>query len=389
MARILILGGGFGGLAAAHALLPALAEGHALTLVERKRTFAMGLAKLWVLTGERPPEAGRGDLAALEEKGVERIEAEVERIDLDARAVETTRGRRAFDFLVVAMGAETPAAGVPGLRAEQNLYDAAAIPGLRDRLAAIERGRVAIVIAGAPYKCPPAPFEAAMLVHALLVRRGVRERVALEVAIPDAEPMPVAGPEIGRRVRALLLERGIEVRSGEKPASVGERDVLFPSGARLAYDVLLAVPPHTAPAAVRAAGLTDASGFVPVDPRTLATAREGVYAVGDVAVIRLAPAGMLPKAGLLAERQGEVVGRNLLARLRGEAEEAAFDGAGACFFEVGERRAMLVEGSFYSEPGKRVRLGDPSAEVFARKVAFERERLARWFGPAAAASAGS
>jgi sulfide:quinone oxidoreductase len=382
MSQIVILGGGFGGLSAAHALRPALGRGHTVTLIDRKDRFFMGLAKLWVLVGDRSPDEGWGDLTRLSASGIRFVKADVTRIDVAARAVETSAGRHAFDHLIVAMGAEVRPDAVPGLPPEANLYDVARVPALRDALAAISRGTVAIVLCGAPYKCPPAPFEAALLADALLRKRGVRDAIEIVVTIPDPNPMPVAGPAAGAAVRAVLDERGIALRSGWSPASVdaGAREVAYANGERLRYDVLLAVPPHRAPAVVRGSGLADASGWIAVDPGTLATADPRVHAVGDVTAIKLPGAGMLPKAGIMAEAEAEVVAHNLLATLDGRAPDRAFDGAGYCFMEVGDRRAIAVDGAFFTSAPDRVRMDAPSPEAFARKQAFERERLARWFG---------
>ncbi len=382
MADIVILGGGFGGLTAAHALLPALGKGHTLTLIDRKDSFQMGLAKLWILVGERSPDAGRGDLHRLGAKGVRFVRAAVREIDLAARRVRTVTGDHPYDHLLLALGAELAPDLVQGLPPEANLYDASCVPGLAERLKTLGEGTVAIVVCGTPYKCPPAPFEAAMLVDAHLRARGVREAVSIEVVIPDENPMPVAGPAAGARVRALLAERGVVLRAAKKIAAVepGRGEVRFADGARLGYSLLLAVPPHRAPEVVRQAGLTDGSGFVPVDPRTLSTAHPDVYAVGDVCALKLPGSGMLPKAGIMAERQAEVVAGNLLAQLEGRTPDRTFDGMGHCFFEVGRQRAMLVQGEFFSEPGNRVRISEPSAEGFETKQRFEQERLARWFG---------
>lgn len=382
MARIVILGAGFGGLTLAEALAPAVASGHEVTLVDRKDRFLMGLAKLWMLVGERAPDEGWGDVSRVSRRGVRFVKAEVSAIDRAARAVRTTAGDLPYDRLVVALGAEVVPGLVPGLPASANLYDAAAVPGLRDRLDAISSGTIALVLCGAPYKCPPAPFEAAALVDARLRARGVREAVRLVVTIPDAQPMPVAGPAAGQAVRALLAEKGIDLWTGCAPASVdvAAREVRFANGQRLGYDLLLAVPPHRAPEVVRTAGLADASGWIPVDPQTFATSDPSIHAVGDVTAVALPGAGLLPKAGVMAERQAEVVAANLLAALAGRGPERAYDGTGVCYMEVGGKRAARIEGAFYTGPGDRVRLDAPSAETFALKQAFERERLARWFG---------
>jgi sulfide:quinone oxidoreductase len=383
MATFVILGGGFGGLATAHGLLPAIAAGHTVTLIDRRDRFLMGLAKLWILVGERTPEEGSRELARLVQKGIRFLKSEVASIDVKGTTVRTNSGEIRYDELVIALGAETAPEAVAGLPAEANLYDASRVPALRDALARLERGKVAITVCGAPYKCPPAPFEAAMLIDALLKRHGVRDRITIEVTIPDAHPMPVAGPHAGVKVRELLASRGIELRSEAKVASVNAaaHEITFGNGEILRYDLLLAIPPHRAPRVVREAALVDATGWIPVDTASLATTHAHVHAIGDVAAVKLPTGGMLPKAGIMAERQGEIVAANLLAAhgIAGKGAASAFDGRGYCFFEIGEHRAMRVEGEFFNEPPARTRFTEASPEGFDAKESFEAERLARWF----------
>jgi sulfide:quinone oxidoreductase len=381
MANVVILGAGFGGLTVAQRLAAA-SDRHQVTIVDRRSHFMMGLAKLWVLVGRRELVEGQRRLAQLRAGAVRFVQAEVEAIDLENREVRTGAGRFAYDFLVVALGAEVAPEAIPGLPPEANLYDAARVPKLRDALAGVSSGTVAVMVCRAPYKCPPAPFEAAMLVDGLLRERRVRAQVDLEVTIPDAEPMPVAGPRAGGMVRATLAQRGISLRSSAQPAGVDAtaRRVTFADGGTLDYDHLLAVPPHRVPNVVAEAGLVDSTGWVPVDRSSLATVHERVFAVGDICAVRLPAGGMLPKAGVMAERQGEVVAANLLEALEGRLGGGEFDGSGECFFELGDGQALRMEGHFFRPAADRVDAGVPSAEALAAKERFERERLERWFG---------
>ena len=381
MANVVILGAGFGGLTVAQRLAGAT-DHHQVTLIDRRSKFMMGLAKLWILVGRREPVEGQRRLAQLRAGAVRFVKAEVEAIDLENREVRTGAGRFGYDFLVVALGAELAPENVPGLPPEANFYDAARVPTLRDSLAGVSGGTVIVMVCGAPYKCPPAPFEAAMLVDGLLRERRVREQVDLGVTIPDAEPMPVAGPAAGRMVRTTLAQRGISLRSLAQPAGVdaAARRVTFVDGSTLDYDLLLAVPPHRAPRVVEEAGLVDSTGWVPVDRSSLATGHQRVFAIGDVCAVRLPAGGMLPKAGVMAESQGEVVAANLLEALDGRAGREEFDGRGECFFELGDGRAVRMEGHFFRHTADRVDAGLPSAEALAAKERFERERLERWFG---------
>lgn len=382
MARVLVLGGGFGGITAALTLAAEKRPGLEVTLVDRRDHFLMGLAKLAMLTGDRRPEEGRGELRRLEAKGVRFVQTEIKTIDLGGRSVETGAGPLGYDRLVVALGAETDPSLVPGLAPEHNFYQARQVPGLHKRLLELESGKIAIVIARTPYKCPPAPYEAALLLDAWLQKRGLRSKVKIAVYVPEAQPMTVAGPVVGEAVGRFLETRGIALVAERKLLRVddGGKTLRFENENATTCDFLLAIAPHVAPAVVRAAGLTDATGWVPVDPATLETTRPGVWAVGDVTAVRLPGTGMLPKAGLFAELEGRVVAERILADLDGRPPTAAFTGRGECYFETGNGLAMAIKGEFFGDAASRVTLAEPSEEAYRLKRQFERDRLAAWFG---------
>lgn len=381
VADILILGGGFGGLAAATRLGRAAGGRHRVTLVDRHDTFAMGLANLWMLAGLRNPGEGTGDRRRLAADRVTFRKASVRRIDLGGRVVETDTGPLPFDELIVALGAETAPDSIPGLPAENNLYHPLMLPGLRDQLAALDRGRVAIVICGSPYKCPPAPYEAALLTESVVRSKGRTGAVSIAVYVPEPRPMMVAGPAVGAQVRRILEARGVKVHVEHRITAVDSsaRTIRFANGNEAAYDLLLAVPPHVAPAVVKAAGLTDASGWIPVDPRTLASAHPHVHAIGDVTSLALPGGGFLPKAGVFAEWEGLLVAERVLHALGEAAHVTEFTGQGECWFETGEGAAMIVHGTFFAGTDARVRLTEPSAEALRLKHEFERTHLAEWF----------
>jgi sulfide:quinone oxidoreductase len=390
MARIVVLGAGFAGIAAAIRLARAAKDRHEVVLLDRGDTFRMGLAKLWVLVGRRPLAEGRGELTRLERHGLSFRKTFAGSVETKERTVLTSEGPVPYDALLICPGAETQPEAVPGLPADANLYDWERIPRLRDRLAGMRRGRIAIVIVRPPYKCPPAPYECALILDHALRRRGVRDAFDLAVYIPEPAPLTVAGPEAGAKVAELLAARGIRLEvnltlervHAHAPDNGGNEGgkLSFAGGQEREYDLLLAVPRHVPPPAVQIAGLTDDSGWVPVDPVTCATAVDRVWAAGDVTGIRLPGGGLLPKAGLFAEKQGRAAADGILAALDGRGEGGAFDGTGECFFETGEESAMLVKGAFYGDPKSRVTISDPSPDAYRAKLAFERDRLAEWFG---------
>ena len=378
VARCLILGAGFGGLAAAHELRASLGDEHRVTVVAHGDSFFAGLAKLWDIVGLRPLEQGSRPLARLRERGIEFVQAEITGIDPDRRTVETTGGVLEGDYFVVALGAAFDPAQVRQLGGSaHNLYDAGALPGIRRDLEALDRGTVVVAVLGAPYKCPPAPYEATLLIDDWLRRRGTRDSVAMTVFTAQPSALPVAGPEASAEVARTLEQRGIAFHSDHKPAGVKRNAIRFDNGRVERFDVLLAVPRHVAPPVVADSPLAGPSGWIEPDPRTLRTSFDGVYAVGDCISVPLAK-GQLPKAGVFAEAHGRVAARNIVAEIQGGAG-AEFDGRGYCFMELGDGSAAYVEGDFFAEPEPDVRMSEPDEESFRAKQAFERERLEAWF----------
>jgi sulfide:quinone oxidoreductase len=379
VARVAVLGAGFGGLAAAVELRALLPEEHEVVAVDRRGAFFMGLSKLWDLVGLRPLAAGTRPLANLARRGVRVLRADVLGLDPDRRAVVTSRGELEADFLVVALGAAFDPGQVGTLRPPAfNLYDPSALGPAREALAALDRGRVLVSVLGVPYKCPPAPYEAAFLVDHWLRAERRRDRVELVVTTPQPTVLPVAGAEASARVAGALAERGVAVGTGRAEADVDPeaRAVRFADGSAEPFDVLLAVPRHVAPSVLADGGLLGPSGWVEPDPRTLRTSFDRVYAVGDCTAVPAGP-GQLPKAGVFAEAEGRVAARNVAAELAG-GPAAEFDGRGACFLEVGGGRAALIDGDFFAPGGPAVRLSEPDEETFRAKGAFERERLDAW-----------
>jgi sulfide:quinone oxidoreductase len=378
VARCLILGAGFGGLAAAHELRASLGDEDRVTVVANSARFFAGLATLWDIVGLRPLEQGSRPLARLRERGIEFFQAEITGIDAERRTVETTGGVLEGDYLVVALGAAFDPTQVRQLDGSaHNLYDAGALPAIRRDLEVLDRGAIVVAVLGAPYKCPPAPYEATLLIDDWLRRRGSRDSVAMTVFTAQPSALPVAGPDASARVAQTLAQRGIAFHSDHKPAGVERGSIRFENGRVERFDMLLAVPRHVAPAVVADGPLAGPSGWIEPDPRTLRTSFEGVYAVGDCISVPLAK-GQLPKAGVFAEAHGRIAARNIIAEIQG-GTEAEFDGRGYCFMELGDGTAAYVEGDFLAEPEPDVRMSEPDEETFRAKQAFERERLEAWF----------
>ena len=379
---VVVLGGGTGGIVAAHRLRRELAAGDRVVLVERDPIYRFAPSFLWVLTGERRPEQISADLRRLRRRGIELVEAEARAIDTDARRIETTGEPIAYDRLLLSLGAEVAPDLLPGYaEAALDVYTLDGAVEAGRALDGFAGGRVVVLVSRLPYKCPAAPYETALLSEALLRKRGVRERSSIEVYTPEPFPMPTAGPQIGAAVRSLLEAREIAFHPEQTVERIepSARALVLEGGERVPFDLLLGIPPHRAPAVVRESPLAGPSGFIPVDRATLATGVEGVSAIGDVTSIPLANGRFLPKAGVFAHGQAEVVAKRIAAELTARTPTAGFDGKGACFLEMGDGSAAYASGDFYAEPRPQVRMRRPGRHWHLGKVAFERYWLWRWF----------
>jgi len=379
---VAVLGAGTGGLVAARRLRRRLGDQHRVVLVDRDPTYTFAPSYLWVLTGARRPDQITRDLHRLERFGIELLIGDVLEIDTDRRVVKTTEAGLDFDHLVIALGAELAPDELPGFAdGAHNLYTLDGADHARHALTQFRGGQVVVLVSRLPYKCPAAPYEAAFLVEAALRRAGVRDDSHIDIYTPEPFPMPTAGPDLGHALEQMLTERGIAFHP-EAPAERVDAKaggLVLADGTRVPADLLLGVPPHRAPAVARDSGLAAESGFVPVDRATLATTVEGIHAIGDVTTIPIAGDKFLPKAGVFAHAEAEVVADRIAADLAGQTSHATFDGTGSCFVELGDGRAASATGNFYAQDAPRIRLRRPGRRWHLAKVAFEKYWLRRWF----------
>jgi sulfide:quinone oxidoreductase len=373
--RVLILGAGFGGLELA-TLLSESGEEFEVTLIDKSDAFVFGYSKLDVMFGRTSLEAVRLPYADVAKPGVQLLQEMVLEIDPEARAVRTDQGSHEADVLVVALGADYDVAATPGLAEVDEFYSVAGAERLAAKLPSFEGGRVVVGICDAPYKCPPAPSEASLLLHDYLEVRGVRGDSEITFVSPLPIPIPPS-PETSQALLSAFAERGIEWIGGTRIAAIeGASVAVLDDGRELPFDLFLGVPKHRAPEVVIASGLAENS-YVPVSSQTLQTSRPGVYAVGDVTT-----AGV-PKAGVFAEGAARVVGEILVAVARGGEHPAPYSGRGSCYIEFGHGEVARVDIDFLSGPEKTGVYRAPSAELVAEKKQFGATRRARWFGHAA------
>lgn len=379
---ILILGGGIGGQVAANVLRKQVAREHRIVLIDRKREYVFSPSLLWLMVGQRRLEQICRPLDLLSRKGIEVIQAEVTKIDPVAHTVIADDRSLLYDYLILSLGAELAPEAISGLREEAyGFYEPSSAERLWEAVQAFSGGRVVILIAATPFKCPAAPYEAAMLLSDYFKKRGLRGKVELSVYTPEPLPMPVAGPVLGNAVKLMVEEHGIGFHPMRKVTSVNSqtKELVFETSQRAGYDLLIAIPPHRAPQVCKDSGLLAESGWIPVDARTLKTLYDGIYAIGDITTIMLPVGKPLPKAGVFAHFQAEVVAKNSASELEGSKPTHAFNGCGYCFLEMGKGQAGFASGDFYATPEPRVKMHRPGYHWHWGKVLFEKWWLRHWF----------
>ena len=372
--RIAVLGAGFGGLELTTLLSESLGDRVEVTLIDQSDAFVFGFSKLDVLFGLTTADAVRLAYRNFAKAGVRLLRETVTGIEPATRRVTTDAGTHDCDYLVVALGADYDIAATPGLEGANEFYSLAGADRLREVLPAFSRGRAIVGVCGAPYKCPPAPSECALMLHDFLTRTGMRSRCEITMVLPLPSPVPPS-PETSRALIAAFAEREIKFMPNRKVAAVdpGRRVASLDDGNELPYDLFLGVPRHGAPAVVVQSGMTE-GGWVPVNPRTLETKFPNVYAIGDIANTGT------PKAGVFAEGAAKAVASSLIARIRGAGQGSLYAGAGTCYIEFGSGRIGRVDVDFFSGPRPTGRYHEPSVALREDKELFGASRRARWFG---------
>jgi len=373
--RVTVLGAGFGGLELCTILSERSAGQLDVTLIDKADAFVFGFSKLDVMFGRVTPDAVRLPYREIAMPGVRVLRETVTAIDAETRRVTTDAGVHEADVLVIALGADYDMDATPGLAEGGNeFYSLAGAARLAELIPRFTEGDVVIGVCGAPFKCPPAPSECALLLHDELTARGVREACRITFVIPLGTPVPPS-PETSAALAQAFDEREIALITGRRIDSLDPtRSVaILDDGAELPFDLFLGVPKHRAPDVVIDSGMTE-DGYVPVDSATLKTRFDGVYAVGDVAT-----AGV-PKAGVFAEGAARVVAQTLLAELRGGEPPEPHLGRGTCYIEFGHGSVGSVDIDFLSGPQRTGVFNPPSPALVAEKERFGSTRRARWFG---------
>src|SRR6478752_8803432 len=375
--HVVILGAGFGGLELATRLSETIADAVRVTLIDRNDSFYFGFSKLEVMLGRQSADEIRLHYRDFEKDGVEFRQETVTGVDAAARRVTTDAGCYDADFVVVALGADYDLAATPGFeQGGHEYYTMAGAERLRDALAGFDGGRVLVSVLGAPFKCPPAPFEGSFLLHEHFTLQGIRDDVQMATTFPMQRPVPVTG-EVSQMFRDALAARGVDEHPQQLVTRIdpAARVAHLKSGETMPYDLFVGIPVHRAPDPLAAAGLA-VDGWVPVDQTNLRTRFPNVYALGDVS----SGPRTVPKAGIFAESAALVVADDIAAEISGGSPPAPYEGWGICYAEFGAGLVSKVEVNFLGGPSPVAARNEPSLAYAEEKAEFGASRRARWFG---------
>lgn len=382
---VVVLGGGVGGLTVANDLRRRLDRKHDILVVDKTGVHMFSPSLLWLQVGLREPKVITKDLKRLLKNGIDVVCGQVSSIDPAAKSVTVDGKTIAADYLVVALGAQLAPEKVPGLeQAGHDLYSLEGSIAVRDYCRGIgsqyQETRIAVLVAGMPFKCPAAPYEAAMLLSHFARSRFPENRVSISLYSPESAPMRVAGQEASMGVEGMLAKCGVEYHPNHQVRSVDpdSRTMIFEDGVTASCDFLAYVPPHVVPEVLSESGLATEGGWIEVDRGSMETEFPDVFAIGDNASIPLEMGLPLPKAGVFAHGQAQAVARTIATRISGKGSEGVFDGYGACFVEVGGGRAGFGSGNFYGLPLPGIKFREPSRMWHLAKVLFEKRWMKQW-----------
>lgn len=362
---ILVLGGGIGGVHAARELSREIGNEDGINLArilvfERMKESLYAPSLTWLMVGKRNPEDIYRDLSKIEINGIEVIKGEIEKIDPIAKTVTTDGKTYQGDYIIISLGvAQNHSANL--ITNGHNFYTIEGALSFYKDLKLFNGKRISIVISSLPYKSPVAPYEAAMLIDNYLRENSSRDGVEIHLYTPEVRPMPFANPEISSRVLELMQEKDIQYHPNHQFVEEKQDKIIFQTGSddTLSIDsgLLAYTPVNTAPNILAEAGLVGESGWVEPNPDTLETEYENIYVIGDVIELSVEKNQPMPKAGIFAQHQAEVVAYNIARKISGKTSNRTFKYKGSYIIDSGDK-GNKISGDF--EPG-----GEQSSKVGA------------------------
>jgi sulfide dehydrogenase [flavocytochrome c] flavoprotein subunit len=372
-ARIVVVGGGFGGASAAGAL-KRLAPAINVTLVEPERQFVTCPYSNLVLGGVRDIGSITHSYAGLQRRGVEIVHDRAAAIDTAGRSVRLAGGLSLpYDELIVSPGIELKYAGIEGYSeaaAEKLPHAWKAGPQtllLRRQLEAMRDGGTVIMAAPAnPFRCPPGPYERASMIAHYLKAAKPRSKLLILDAKDNFSKQPLFLDAWAKLYPGTIEWVPLSKDGKVVKADPGAMTVTTEFGATHKGDVVNVIPPQSAGRIALDAGLAAESGWCPIDPRTMASTKAPhVHVIGDAC-----SAAPMPKSGFAANQQAKVAAGAIVAKLDGK-PAATPAWANTCYSHVGAAYAVSVVNVYRLKPDNTITEVEGSGGISPREASAE------------------
>jgi sulfide:quinone oxidoreductase len=356
MAKVLILGGGFGGVVAAERLAKELGDEHQITLVSRSRNFVFYPALVRLAFGKIDREEVSFDLrATLLSRRVNFVEAEVARVDPEEHKVTIAHGevegKLTYDYLIFALGRRLATERITGFfEHAHHLLNVPKALHFGRAIGAFHKGRA--IIGQCPGARLPVPtYETAFALSRLLVERGERDAVEITVVNPHPTNLQFEDNNVAHAINLALAKHGIKVRTDFAIEQVTFGSVYNRLGQGLKFDLLMLLPPFQGSPAATGLGVLDEESYINVDSGMRVCGLEQMYAIGDA--VNLSG----PKMGHMAVRQAEVAAANLIAELAGREPTSRYRHELRLVIDEGGSDSLYVHGDLWSDQPANLKQG--------------------------------
>lgn len=375
---ILVLGAGTGGIITAKELSKKVGDKAKIILFEKEEKNVFAPSLLWLMVGKRKPKQVFRNTRNITGAGVEVVIGEIEKVNPEAISVTVNGKEYDGNYMIISLGVEQTYEHKLNSYG-YDFYTLAGATTFSEKLQNFEGGKIAILVPSLPFKCPAAPYEAAMLIASYIRNKGLSPKTEISLYSPEPGPMGVAGKELSGAVKHMVEMKGIKYNPEYQLTAATENTLTFNNGKTAEYDLLTFTPKHQCPTVISKTDLCGKSGWIEVHRNTMETQFPNVYAIGDITFIPLEVGKPLPKAGVFAHNQAETVAHNIDQKIKGKNDFKTFNGDGECFVEIGNGKAGYAGGNFYASPLPIVKMKKPSYFWHWTKVWFEKHWFFKYF----------
>ena len=373
--RVVVLGAGCGGLELTTLLSDALGEKLDLTLVDKSATFYFGFSKFEVMFGYKTCDDVCMAYRHINKPGVKFLQANVLEIDPATKKITTDKGELEAEVIVIALGAEYDVAATPGLlEGGFEFFSLEGAQKLQPIIPRFTKGKAIIGVTGVPFKCPPAPCEAALILHDYLVKRDLRKACEIDVVVPYHIPVHASIASSKAIIEAFAVKKinFIPQRFVKSIDPLRHRAILD-NGVEMPFDLFMGIPVHRVPMVVERCGMA-ADGWIQIDKDTSLTVYDGIYAIGDITH------STSPKAGVFAEEAARLAAASILKSYMSKEMHVPSEDTGSCYIDFGDGAIGKVDASYRNHKPGKGKFTEPSVALGREKQVFRASREKRWFG---------